>query len=115
MHACGHDIHMAAWIGTARRLVAMKDRWSGTLVMIGQPAEELGLGAKRMLDEGLFTRFPKPGHVLALHDSESHTAGTIRYSPGFALGNVASGDFTVKCLGGHGSAAHKTGAPIDHA
>src|SRR3546814_6952147 len=69
------------------RLVAMKDRWSGTLVMIGQPSEELGLGAKRMLDDGLFTRFPKPGHVLALHDSASLPAGTIVYSPGYALAN----------------------------
>ncbi|API61068.1 peptidase M20 [Tardibacter chloracetimidivorans] len=112
MHACGHDIHMTAWIGTARRLVAMKDRWSGTLVMIGQPAEELGLGAKRMLDDGLFTRFPKPGHVLALHDSASLPAGTIGYSPGYALANVDSVDVTVKGLGGHGSAPHTTRDPI---
>ena len=112
MHACGHDIHMAAWIGTARRLVAMKDRWSGTLVMIGQPAEELGLGAKRMLDDGLFTHFPKPGHVLALHDSASLAAGTIGYSPGYALANVDSVDVTVKGLGGHGSAPHTTRDPI---
>src|SRR3546814_3869796 len=90
MHACGHDIHMAAWIGTARRLVAMKDRWSGTLVMIGPPAEELGLGAKRMLEDGLFTRLHKPGPVLALHDLASLPAGSIGYSPGYALPHVDS-------------------------
>src|SRR3546814_4054910 len=80
--------------------------------MIGQPAEELGLGSKRMLDDGLFTRFPKPGHVLALHDSASLPAGTIGYSPGYALANVDSVDVTVKGLGGHGSAPHTTRDPI---
>src|SRR3546814_5646415 len=100
MHACGHDIHMAAWIGAARRLAAMKDRWSGTLVMIGQPAEELGLGSKRMLDDGLFRRFPKPSHVLALHDAANLPAGHIGYSPGYALANVDSVALTVKGGGG---------------
>src|SRR4249919_3169820 len=69
MHACGHDTHMTSWLGTARRLAAMKDQWSGTLVMILQPGEETGEGAKAMLDDGLFTRFPKPDHVLAFHDA----------------------------------------------
>jgi hippurate hydrolase len=69
MHACGHDTHMTAWIGTARRLAAMKDRWSGTLVMIGQPAEEIGAGAKAMLDDGLYSRFPKPEVAIAFHDA----------------------------------------------
>ena len=68
MHACGHDTHMASWIGTARRLAAMKDQWSGTLVMILQPGEEIGAGAKAMLDDGLYTRFPKPQAVIAFHD-----------------------------------------------
>jgi hippurate hydrolase len=112
MHACGHDIHMAAWIGTARRLAAMKDKWSGTLVMIGQPAEEIGQGAGKMLDDGLFSRFPKPGHVLALHDSASLPAGTIGYSRGYALANVDSVDIRVKGVGGHGSAPQTTRDPV---
>ena len=69
MHACGHDTHITTWLGTARRLAAMKDQWSGTLVMILQPGEELVMGAQAMLDDGLFTRFPKPDYLLAFHDS----------------------------------------------
>src|SRR6185437_4058401 len=76
-HACGHDTHMATWIGTARRLSSMKDQWSGTLVMIAQPGEELVMGAKAMLDDGLFTRFPKPDYLLAFHDSATLPAGVI--------------------------------------
>src|SRR6185369_5503802 len=68
MHACGHDVHMTSWIGIARRMAAMKKQWSGTLVMIAQPAEEIGAGAKAILDDGLYTRFPKPSAVLAFHD-----------------------------------------------
>ena len=78
MHACGHDTHMTAWLGTARRLAAMKDQWSGTLVMILQPGEETGEGAKAMLDDGLYTRFPKPDHVLAFHDAAALPAGRDR-------------------------------------
>ena len=112
MHACGHDTHMAAWVGAARRLVAMRDRWSGTLVMIAQPGEEIGRGAKAMLDDGLFTRFPKPTHALAFHDSATLPAGTIGYSDGPALANVDSVDITVRGLGGHGAAPHTTRDPI---
>ena len=82
MHACGHDTHMTSWLGTARRLAAMKDQWSGTLVMILQPGEETGEGAKAMLDDGLFTRFPKPDHVLAFHDAAAIASPrTIRRIP----------------------------------
>src|SRR3954453_1124306 len=77
MHACGHDTHVATWLGTGRRLAAMKDQWSGTLVMILQPGEEMVLGAKAMLDDGLFARFPKPDYLLAFHDSASLPAGVI--------------------------------------
>jgi len=112
MHACGHDTHMAAWVGAARRLAAMKDQWSGTLVMILQPGEETGEGAKAMLDDGLYTRFPKPGHVLAFHDAAALPAGVIGITPGYALANVDSVDITVRGLGGHGAYPHTTKDPI---
>ena len=112
MHACGHDTHMAAWVGTARRLVAMRGQWSGTLVMIAQPGEEIGRGAKAMLDDGLFTRFPKPTHAIAFHDSASLPAGVIGYSVGPALANVDSVDISVRGVGGHGAYPHTTRDPI---
>lgn len=112
MHACGHDTHMSTWIGTARRLVAMKNQWSGTLVMIGQPAEEIGAGAKAMIDDGLYTRFPKPDIAIAFHDSASLPAGVIGYTPGYALANVDSVNLTVRGLGGHGAYPQNTKDPI---
>ncbi len=112
MHACGHDTHMTGWVGTARQLVANKDQWSGTLVMILQPAEETGEGAKAMLEDGLYTRFPKPEYVLAFHDAAGAPAGFIGYSPGYALANVDSVDIEVKGVGGHGAYPHTTKDPI---
>ncbi len=112
MHACGHDTHMTAWIGTARRLAAMKASWSGTLVMVGQPAEEVGLGAKAMLDDGLYKRFPKPQITIAFHDSASLPAGVIGYTDGYTLANVDSVDLTVRGVGGHGAYPHLTRDPI---
>ncbi len=112
MHACGHDTHMAAWIGTARQLVARKSSWSGTLVMIGQPAEETSEGARAMLADGLFTRFPKPTHAIAFHDAAQTPAGMIGYTPGFALANVDSVDISVKGVGGHGAYPQATKDPI---
>jgi amidohydrolase len=112
MHACGHDTHMTAWIGTARRLAAMKGQWSGTLVMIAQPGEEIGTGAKAMLEDGLYTRFPKPAFAIAFHDSASLPAGTIGYTPGYALANVDSVDIDVKGVGGHGAYPQATKDPI---
>ena len=112
MHACGHDTHMAAWVGVARRLVAMRGQWSGTLVMIGQPGEEIGRGALAMLNDGLFTRFPKPTHTIAFHDSASLPAGAIGYSVGPALANVDSVDVMVHGVGGHGAYPHTTRDPI---
>jgi len=112
MHACGHDTHMTTWIGTARRMAAMKDQWSGTLVMIAQPGEELGQGAKAMLADGLFTRFPKPDYLLAFHDSASLPAGVIGISPGYALANIDSVDIDVKGVGGHGAYPQATKDPI---
>ncbi|MEO6255503.1 MAG: amidohydrolase, partial [Sphingomicrobium sp.] len=112
MHACGHDTHMTSWLGTARRLAAMKDQWSGTLVMILQPGEETGEGAKAMLDDGLFTRFPKPDYVLAFHDAAALPAGDIGITPGYALANVDSVDMTVRGVGGHGAYPQTTRDPI---
>jgi hippurate hydrolase len=112
MHACGHDTHMTAWVGAARRLAAMKGQWSGTLVLIAQPGEEIGVGAKAMLDDGLYTRFPKPTHAIAFHDAASLPAGTIGYSVGPALANVDSVDIDVKGVGGHGAYPHTTKDPI---
>lgn len=112
MHGCGHDTHMTAWLGTAKRLAAMKDRWSGTLVMILQPGEETGEGAKAMLDDGLYTRFPKPSTVIAFHDAAALPAGTIGVTPGYALANVDSVDILVKGVGGHGAYPHTTRDPI---
>ncbi len=112
MHACGHDTHMAAWVGTARRLAAMRDQWSGTLVMIAQPGEETSQGALAMLEDGLFTRFPRPSHAIAFHDSATLPAGVIGYSDGPALANVDSVDMVVRGLGGHGAAPHTTRDPV---
>lgn len=112
MHACGHDTHMTAWIGTARLLAANKANWSGTLVMIGQPAEERGAGAVAMLKDGLFTRFPKPDYAIAFHDAAQFPAGMIGFTPGFALANVDSVDIHVKGVGGHGAYPHTTKDPI---
>ncbi len=112
MHACGHDIHMTSWIGTARRLAAARDQWSGTLVMIAQPAEEIGLGAQAMLADGLYTRFPKPDYNIALHVSAAAPAGTVVYTKGYAMANVDSVDIVVKGVGGHGAYPHTTRDPI---
>ncbi|KTF68856.1 amidohydrolase [Sphingomonas sp. HT-1] len=112
MHACGHDTHMATWVGTLGNLAAMKGQWHGTLVMIAQPAEERGRGAKDMLDDGLFTRFPKPDYAIAFHDSAGQPAGQIGVTPGYALANVDSVDVVVKGVGGHGAYPHTTKDPI---
>ena len=112
MHACGHDTHMTAWISTARRLAAMKSGWSGTLVMIGQPAEERVAGAKKMLADGLFTRFPKPDTVIAFHDLSSLPAGVIGDTDGPALANVDGIDIKVRGVGGHGAVPQLTRDPI---
>ncbi|MCF2513482.1 amidohydrolase [Sphingomonas sp. G124] len=112
MHACGHDTHMTSFIGAARRLAAMKDQWSGTLVMILQPGEETGEGARTMLEDGLYTRFPKPNVALAFHDAAALPAGMIGITPGYALANVDSVDISVKGIGGHGAYPQATRDPI---
>jgi hippurate hydrolase len=112
MHACGHDTHVASWLGTARRLAAMKDQWSGTVVMVLQPGEETVEGAEAMLRDGLYTRFPKPDYLLAFHDAASLPAGKIGITPRYALASVDSVNITVHGVGGHGAYPHTTRDPI---
>lgn len=112
MHACGHDVHMTSFVGTARRLAAMKDEWRGTVVMIGQPAEERVLGAEAMIEEGLFKKFPKPDHNLALHVSATMKAGDVGMAKGYALANVDTVDMAIKGIGGHGAYPHTTKDPV---
>ncbi|AIY66005.1 amidohydrolase [Pseudoalteromonas piratica] len=112
MHGCGHDIHMTSFIGTAQQLVEHKDDWQGTLMMVAQPAEEVGGGAKAMLKEGLYTKFAKPDYVVGLHVSASAPAGKVAIAPGYALANVDSVDVIIKGRGGHGAYPHTTIDPV---
>jgi amidohydrolase len=112
MHACGHDIHMSVWVGTARWLAANKDKWRGTVVMVAQPAEEGFGGARAMLDDGLLTRFPKPDFALALHDDSRIPAGTVSVPPLRALSIASSMDMVVKGIGGHGAYPASTKDPV---
>jgi hippurate hydrolase len=111
-HACGHDIHMAAWMATARIMANARNRWRGTLVLIGQPAEEAGGGAKAMLDDGLFTRFPRPDYAVAVHDDARYPAGIIGYHSGPLLANVDTISITIYGKGGHGARPEATIDPI---
>ena len=112
MHACGHDLHMAGWLGTAQQMVERKADWSGTLVMILQPAEETGKGARAMLEDGLYTRFPKPDRVIAFHDDASRPAGMLGVGSGYVMANVDSVDVTIRGVGGHGAYPHGAKDPI---
>lgn len=112
MHACGHDIHMTTWLGTLNTLVAFKDRWHGTLIAVGQPAEEGMYGAQAMIDAGLFKRFPVPDYALCYHVSPELPAGTIGYYPGPIFAGTKPAEVTVYGLGGHGATPHKTIDPV---
>ena len=112
MHGCGHDIHMTSFIGTAQQLIEHKEAWQGTLMMVAQPAEEVGGGAKAMLKEGLYSKFAKPDYVVGLHVSASAPAGKIAIAPGYALANVDSVDVIIKGRGGHGAYPHTTIDPV---
>ena len=112
MHACGHDIHMSTFIGTARALAKSKEKWHGTIIFVGQPAEETVGGARALLQDGLYTRWPKPNYALALHDDAEIETGKIGVTEGYAYANVDSVDVTVRGAGGHGAYPHKTKDPI---
>src|ERR1700682_2530173 len=112
MHACGHDVHMSAFIGTARSLAKLKDQWHGTIVFVGQPAEETGSGARALLDDGLYTRFPKPDFALGFHDNAQMETGKLGVTEGYTYANVDSVDVTVRGVGGHGAYPHKTKDPV---
>ena len=112
MHACGHDIHMAVLIGSANELIERSKEWSGTLIMILQPAEEVGQGSLAMLRDGLFEKFPRPDFNLALHVGSAGPAGSIGYHLGYSMANVDSVDIIVEGIGGHGAYPHTTVDPI---
>ena len=112
MHACGHDIHMSAWAGTARIMAGNKDRWHGTLMLVGQPAEETLGGAVAMLEDGLFKRFPRPDFALSLHDDDTMPAGTIGYHAGLFRAMSDRVDITVYGRGGHAAMPHSTIDPV---
>jgi len=112
MHACGHDIHMAAWMATARIMAGDRTRWSGTLVLMGQPAEETLRGAQWMIEDGLLTRFPKPDFALAVHDDARYPAGLIGYRAGPVLSNSDTIRVTIFGAGGHGARPEATVDPI---
>ncbi|MBB1453473.1 M20 family metallopeptidase [Pseudoalteromonas sp. SG43-5] len=112
MHGCGHDIHMSSFIGTAEQLIAHKKQWQGTLMMVAQPAEEVGGGAKAMLSEGLFSKYAKPDHIIALHVSASVPSGKVSMKNEYTMASVDSVDITIKGKGGHGAYPHTTIDPV---
>ena len=111
-HACGHDLHMSIGIGTATLLAQNKDRWRGTFNYVAQPAEEIFVGANAMLRDGLFTRFPRPDYVLAVHDTVALPAGMVGYTPGFTLSGADGVEVTIHGLGGHGAMPQDSVDPI---
>src|SRR5437016_1638167 len=112
MHACGHDAHIAAFIGTARALQQLKDQWHGTILFVAQPAEETGNGARALLKAGLYDRFGKPNFALGFHDKADMQTGHVGVTEGYTYANVDSVNVTVRGVGGHGAYPHKTKDPI---
>lgn len=112
MHACGHDLHMAVMVGAVRLLSALKDAWSGTLLAVAQPAEETGAGARAMVRDGIFSRFPRPDYALALHVDPNIPAGKIGYRPGIISAGSTSLDVTVRGIGGHAAHPHQSIDPV---
>lgn len=111
MHACGHDVHVASLLTTARLLAQLKDQWKGTLMLVAQPAEEIARGAKAMINDGLYTRFPRPDYLLGLH-AAPRAAGIVAYASGYFMANSDSVDITIRGVGGHGAAPQTTKDPV---
>jgi len=112
MHACGHDLHATCFLGTARLLTDLRESWSGSVLMVGQPAEETADGANAMLRAGLYERFPLPDYALALHSHAELEAGKVGFTSGYFLASLNSVDITVRGIGGHGSTPEQTRDPI---
>jgi amidohydrolase len=112
MHSCGHDIHMTTLLGTGRMMAKAKDKWKGTLMLIGQPAEETGQGAKMMLDAGLYEKFGVPNYAVGLHSSPTLEAGKVGFGKGYTMANTESIDINVFGVGAHGASPHKSIDPI---
>ena len=112
MHACGHDLHMTAWMGTAAWMASHRQAWKGTLMLVGQPAEETVSGAAAMLKDGLFTKFPKPDYAIGLHDDDTLPAGTIGYRAGFFRASMMAPIITMFGRGGHGAIPQNTVDPV---
>jgi amidohydrolase len=112
MHACGHDVHMTCFVGTAKLLVSLKDQWKGTLLLVAQPAEEVIAGARAMLADNFYQRFPKPNYAVAMHDNPFLPAGTVGYTPGYALASSTPVDIIVRGVGGHGSKPESAKDPV---
>jgi amidohydrolase len=111
-HMCGHDLHMAAWVGTAQLMAKNRERWQGTLMLVAQPAEEIVAGATAMLRDGLFTRFPKPDYALGMHNEHGLPAGVVGFHPGYFRANTTGLDMTVYGKGGHGAFPHGAIDPV---
>lgn len=112
MHACGHDLHMSAWAGTARWMAEHRERWRGTLMLVGQPAEEGGRGAAALLKDGLFQRFPKPDFAIGFHDDDTMPSGVVGYHAGIFRATSTTINLTLFGRGGHGAMPHSTIDPV---
>jgi len=112
MHSCGHDMHMTVWTGTARAMIERKNEWEGTLIMLGQPAEEIGRGASMMLNEGLFEKYPIPDYGIALHSSPIIPSGKVGFGKGYTMANTESIDIKVRGQGAHGASPHMSIDPV---